>query len=625
MRVPPGLAEVNSGFPFVLPLRKGQQLLLELPDPGLLAMLDPDSVGVAILDHLGFTKKSWGLGKTNKLLGKRTSVLDSDLRQLVVGAMQGAPGAMYLNGVRYHASRIELGDEDACFVLVVDAEEERVFRESANKNAISVEVLKNMGRVLTANLSLQQLCVTAVHEIARVMELAGVLLWVARPQDKSLRLTASVGANRDALNLMDKLDPHEGESCIAELVATTRRSFHARSVLDNPLTQELEARACYLRPGAVLVLPLIVGDSLIGVLEILALEGDPDFWEHESLLCTIAEHLALALKGSLLYENVQHLASFDALTGVANHRKMQEFLAARLHESERTGQEFGVLMLDVDHFRSFNEEEGHDAGDTVLKMVVEAIQGAIRSYDLVARYGGEEFTIILPATTEDGAFRSAERIRMAIERVRYQTKGGQLRPVTASLGGSVFPHTAKDPASLLKAADVALYQAKRSGRNCCRMFEGMYIENPDHSEIEFDRILHMVPAQDIPASEEFARFADAYLVHISQELSLSRTQERLLETLVRLLCTYRRLQLQGAADQLQHLKESPEMRLLTPSLFSVDVRFDQQGKGAPIPLLARILSVLEALSIDDGSALVLDSGRFDPDVLAALANFDRAA
>ena len=157
------------------------------------------------------------------------------------------------------------------------------------------------------------------------------------------------------------------------------------------------------------------------------------------------------------------------------------------------------------------------------------------------------------------------------------------------------------------------------------MFEGVYVGSSDHSEIEFDQILHMVPAQDIPASEAFARFADPYLVHISQELSLSRTQERLLETLVRLLCTYRRLQREGAADQLQHWKESPEMRLLTPSLFAIDARFDQQGLGAPIPLLARILAILEALSIEEGKALVLDSGRFDPEVLATLDNFDRAA
>jgi diguanylate cyclase (GGDEF)-like protein len=113
-------------------------------------------------------------------------------------------------------------------------------------------------------------------------------------------------------------------------------------------------------------------------------------------------------------------------------------------------------MVDVDHFRRFNEEAGHDAGDRVLKQVAKALATCVREYDLAARYGGEEFTLILGGVTADQAFAIAERARMAVE---------DLGGVTASFGCAVFPDVAFDAAGLLKAADQALYEAKRLGRN----------------------------------------------------------------------------------------------------------------------------------------------------------------
>ena len=137
------------------------------------------------------------------------------------------------------------------------------------------------------------------------------------------------------------------------------------------------------------------------------------FEEHLDLFETVSEHLALALNSTALYESAEKSALQDALTGIANHRAMQDFLHTRLEEARRSGQELGVVMIDVDHFRIFNEEHGHNAGDDVLRLVGETLRNCVRPYDLAARYGGEEFTLILPGAGRLGALSLAERCRLA--------------------------------------------------------------------------------------------------------------------------------------------------------------------------------------------------------------------
>jgi len=461
-----------TGFPVVLPLPDGQSLCLDLPQPAILANLDPESVGFAVLDHLGYTRKAWGIARHLPYFDKRHSALESDLASLIEGAFREIPGALYLEGYRFYASGISLGSSFDVVILVTDAQDERPdaqderrARDRASRSERSANALKKIGKALTMNQTLQPLCVAAVHEIASTLELAAVLLWARASDDESLELLASVGANRQGTSLIQRLDPERGVTCVAELAASTRQPFFARSVYENLMTVELEAKLCYLKPGSVEVLPLTVGDKLIGILELVGRDADPAFAEHRELMKTVAEHLSLALYSAVLFENAERLATYDPLTGIANHRAMQDFLHRRFSEAERKRENLGVIMLDVDHFRSFNEEEGHDAGDEVLRKVVEVLRSTVRPYDLPARYGGEEFTVILPGVGAEETLAIAERIRGKIERLEYLTRSGRRRHITASLGCAVFPETSGEPNGLLKAADVALFQAKRAGRN----------------------------------------------------------------------------------------------------------------------------------------------------------------
>jgi diguanylate cyclase (GGDEF)-like protein len=155
-------------------------------------------------------------------------------------------------------------------------------------------------------------------------------------------------------------------------------------------------------------------------------------------------------------------AATDSLTGLPNRRAVQEALKRMIAQAGRTLAPMAVLLLDLDHFKQINDTYGHDRGDAVLAAVGEVLSSALRTSDFVGRNGGEEFVALLPDTGVEGAMEAAEKLRTAIGRL---TLPGIDRPVTASVGAAVYPHTAADAESLLRLADRALYGAKASGRN----------------------------------------------------------------------------------------------------------------------------------------------------------------
>jgi diguanylate cyclase (GGDEF)-like protein len=150
----------------------------------------------------------------------------------------------------------------------------------------------------------------------------------------------------------------------------------------------------------------------------------------------------------------------DKLTGLSNRRYFDEILAEEHDRACRRGKPLSLLMLDVDHFKSFNDTFGHSAGDQTLRVVAKILADSKRTNDHVARYGGEEFVALLPDTTEEGAVILAERIRKGIQNYNWQ-----VRPVTVSVGVCTFPGGDSSPSQLIEGADAALYVSKEAGRN----------------------------------------------------------------------------------------------------------------------------------------------------------------
>jgi two-component system, cell cycle response regulator len=218
-----------------------------------------------------------------------------------------------------------------------------------------------------------------------------------------------------------------------------------------------------LVPGArnVVIVPLSAEGHAIGA--VVAEHGMRRGSRIERRVVSMAErfasHGALALRNAWLLERVQELAATDALTGVANRYSFQQALEGELERAARATEDVSLAMLDIDRFKRLNDAHGHQVGDEVLRRVSAILSEHCRKYDMVARYGGEEFAIILPATGRAETRAIIDRLRRQIEAVTRDPK------VTISGGVASFPTDAVTVDDLVAAADEALYESKRGGRN----------------------------------------------------------------------------------------------------------------------------------------------------------------
>ncbi len=155
----------------------------------------------------------------------------------------------------------------------------------------------------------------------------------------------------------------------------------------------------------------------------------------------------------------------DHVTGLFNRRYLEETLQRELHRAEREESPVAVIMLDIDHFKRFNDSHGHSAGDTVLQAIGGFLRAHVREADIACRYGGEEFTLILPGAPQDVALVRAELLRTAVRQLRPEFAGRPLKSISLSLGVSFFPEHGMTAEQLLAASDAALYRAKAQGRD----------------------------------------------------------------------------------------------------------------------------------------------------------------
>ncbi|WP_237396900.1 GGDEF domain-containing protein [Okeania sp. KiyG1] len=155
----------------------------------------------------------------------------------------------------------------------------------------------------------------------------------------------------------------------------------------------------------------------------------------------------------------------DPLTGLFNRRYLEEFLNRETYRAIRTEKPIGIIMIDVDHFKRFNDEFGHAAGDIILKNLGSFLKQNVRDYDIACRYGGEELIMILPGSSLESTAKRAEQIRKEIKQLSVEYDGILLSSITVSLGVACFPEHGKTGEKVIQAADAALYQAKYEGRN----------------------------------------------------------------------------------------------------------------------------------------------------------------
>lgn len=214
-----------------------------------------------------------------------------------------------------------------------------------------------------------------------------------------------------------------------------------------------------------LCLPLTAQRETLGLLYFEPRPGAPDIsGMRDTYLRMLAENVGLALGNLRLREALREMAMADPLTGLANRRQLDAVLEQQLAECERLGQPISCLMVDVDHFKRFNDTFGHEAGDAVLREVGNALRGSVREHGSVFRYGGEEFLLLLAGLDPDQAATRAEEIRTRIAALQVTYGGGVLGPITASIGLATAPAHCT-AGQLVQTADAALLRAKDSGRD----------------------------------------------------------------------------------------------------------------------------------------------------------------
>ena len=165
------------------------------------------------------------------------------------------------------------------------------------------------------------------------------------------------------------------------------------------------------------------------------------------------------------FEHQYKLATTDGLTELYNHRYFQEQMKSNVENSKRYGNEFSMIILDIDFFKKFNDTYGHQSGDAVLRQVAQTLKKSVRATDIACRYGGEEMSIILPNTGKNVAHSTAEKICERVSSNKFKLQGDKEVSVTISLGVSTYPHDGQTPSELIEAADKRLYNAKNNGRN----------------------------------------------------------------------------------------------------------------------------------------------------------------
>lgn len=411
-------------------------------------------------------------------------------------------------------------------------------------------------------------------------------------------------------------------------------AYHEKRVLsvDDPGAHPLSAAT----PGLsvplrqLLSVPLIREDRILGVLNLI---NKTEAWgftsEDQDFLSTLCINAAVAIDNARFLEEVEKRAVTDSLTGLYNHREFQKRLHEEVERASRYRKEFSLIMLDIDHFKSFNDTHGHPVGDAILKEIVKVIQRCVRNVDFPARYGGEEFSIILPETIGIHAAKVAERIRQAIDDNLFTTTTGHRVHLSVSIGVSSFPEDGGRREDLILAADQALYFAKRDGRNrVCRYRDTLkaMIEKDQNKITELLRSPELKTVRDLaaiidaktPYTRGHSEGVIEYAVLLAEALHLNAEEKQSLQVASLLhnigivsipetilnkpgpLSAEERKIIQahpGLAEML--IKGSKSLESVLPAILYHHERYDGNGypsglKGEEIPFLARVLGVVEA-------------------------------
>lgn len=314
--------------------------------------------------------------------------------------------------------------------------------------------LAEMSDIFQACLTVEEACRAIAAQMPQLFpEITGAIFLHNAPQNLFTAMTAWGSAPLSSHNLFASND------CWA---LRRGRSHFVNDACSGLLCKHINHNQF---PAESLCIPMVAQGEALGMLYLSSPESGQLTQVKQQLALTVAERISLSLANVKLRETLHNQSVRDPLTGLFNRRYMAESLELELYRCDRQQQPLALIVLDIDYFKRFNDTFGHKAGDLVLQKLAQVLQDSIRKSDVACRYGGEEFTLILPETTLEVACQRAEQLRQEVKLLKLQYNQQLLSNITLSLGVACFPENGHTPEELLRAADAALYRAKKEARD----------------------------------------------------------------------------------------------------------------------------------------------------------------
>lgn len=348
---------------------------------------------------------------------------------------------------RRHAGQAQAGEQAARRIAA---------SAGAERCAAHLETLTELNRTLRACHDIDDALAALGNFVPRLLDVADGALYAAAAANAPLRLLCQWGSATHPPTLTS-------EDCRA---IVTRLPCMQSGAPGAPGCRHLPAGTA---PTGLCV-PVVSQDGIDALLTLDSAGGDPQALLEDPRLRSTVEEIGLVIGSIRLRESLRQQSIRDSLTGLYNRRHLEESLRRELLRLERglrdgNVEHLALLLLDVDRFKRFNDEQGHEAGDRVLAGLGQLLRELARASDIASRHGGEEFVVVLPGVGLEVAQERAEQIRNAVAALRIDFHGNPLPPLTVSIGVAAFPEHGTTPETLVRAADAAMYAAKRAGRD----------------------------------------------------------------------------------------------------------------------------------------------------------------
>jgi len=345
---------------------------------------------------------------------------------------------------------------------MTNSQKDRELLLSLERRNKQLGTLVEIGKALTSTLDLDGV-------LSAIMQNAGLLLksksWSLLLLDETgQELTFEIAVSPIADQLKgQRIKLGEG---VAGWVAQHGEPVLVADVRKDPrFAKRFNHRSNFLTEALVCV-PVRIRERVFGVMELVNGPGDGAFDEEDlTILTAIADFAAIAIENARNFETIQRLSIIDELTGLYNARHMHELLDYEIERARRCGHELSLVFFDLDYFKQVNDSHGHLVGSTLLGQIGKLILTNIRRINHAARYGGDEFVILLPSASKEGAKVMAGHLHQILRKRNFDCGAGEKIRVTASFGLATYPTDAVTKEELVRKADVAMYQAKESGRD----------------------------------------------------------------------------------------------------------------------------------------------------------------